>query len=62
MSISIIEALQNALHNFNGTMQFQRQLAKEQLQNSIDALEAEIDPFDEAAFEAFLEKKGQDNE
>ena len=56
MSVSIIEALENALHNFDGSIPFQKEMAKEQLQNSINALEAGIDPNDDDAFQAFLEK------
>ncbi len=58
MSISIIEALENAKYNFNGKLHFQQDMANEQLDNAIAGLEAEIDPFDEAEFEKFLALKG----
>ena len=56
MSVSIIEALRNALHNYDGPLPFQKDMAREQLTNSIYALEAGIDPDDNDAFHAFLEK------
>jgi len=62
MSISIIETLENAKYNYNGKMEFQKEMAKEQLTNAIAGLEAEIDPFDESGFERFLAAQPQKGE
>ena len=56
MSVSILEALQNAQVNFKGNFPFQRKLAENQLRNAIILLEKKYDVDEQ--IEPLLEKYG----
>ena len=56
MSVSILEALQNAQVNFKDNFPFQRKLAENQLRNAIILLEKKYDVDEQ--IEPLLEKYG----
>lgn len=57
MSVSILEALENAEFNLNSNLSFQRDLGKKQLHNAIILLDKGYDAMEEV--EPLLDKYGK---